>query len=248
MIKLNRGECPEALTDEVKAELTKLYKQDKEKDVWNSSKIKKSLKKALLEMSNDKCAYCECILGIESKDATIDHFLPKSTHEELVVEWENLFPACLRCNRDKNDNEEILINPCTDKPSTFIALAKANPFRFKGIDAEKVGKNTILAIGLNDVERVMKVRMAEWEHIHGKMEEIYDDLQDSGYQRKYKIRFEKLMKKCTVDNSYAAVKATNMLNDELYVVIKEIFIENGVWTSKIQNIENELKDIALKVV
>lgn len=44
MIKLNRGECPKDLTDEVKEELTELY------DVWNSSKIKKPLKEALLEM------------------------------------------------------------------------------------------------------------------------------------------------------------------------------------------------------
>ena len=107
MIKLNRGECPKELTDEVKEELTELYKKDKEKDVWNSPKIKKTLKEALLEMSHGKCSYCECALGIESKDVTIDHFLPKKSHEGLVVEWENLFPACLRCNRKKNDNEDI---------------------------------------------------------------------------------------------------------------------------------------------
>ena len=65
MIKLNRGECPKELTDEVKEELTELYKKDKEKDVWNSPKIKKPLKEALLEMSHGKCSYCECALVIE---------------------------------------------------------------------------------------------------------------------------------------------------------------------------------------
>ena len=85
MIKLNRGECPKELTDEVKEELTELYKKDKEKDVWNSPKIKKTLKEALLEMSHGKCSYCECALGIESKDVTIDHFLPKKSHEGLVA-------------------------------------------------------------------------------------------------------------------------------------------------------------------
>lgn len=47
MIKLSRGECPKELTDEVKKELINLYKEDKEKDVWNSPKIKEPLKKAL---------------------------------------------------------------------------------------------------------------------------------------------------------------------------------------------------------
>ena len=247
MIKLNRGECPKALTDEVKAELTQAYIQNKEKDVWNSPKIKAPLKEALLEMSHNKCAYCECILGIESKDVTIDHFLPKMNHEDLVIEWTNLFPSCLRCNRKKNDNEERLINPCTDVPSDFLALDKHNPFRFKGIDGDKVGKNTILAIGLNDIERVMTERMIEWENIHYKLEEIYEDLQDNGYKKKYIMRFEKLMEKCTAPNAYAAVKASNMLCDDIYASVKDIFLDNKVWTSKFQELERELQDISLQM-
>ena len=221
MIKLNRGECPKELTDEVKEELTELYKKDKEKDVWNSPKIKKTLKEALLEMSHGKCSYCECALGIESKDVTIDHFLPKKSHEGLVVEWENLFPACLRCNRKKNDNEDRLV---------------------------KIGKNTITAIGLNDIVRVMGIRMEQWENIYQHMEEIYEDLQEVGYQKKYKTRFERLMGKCTAGNDYAAVKATNMLNDDIYKSIKQILVSEGVWTSNLQEMENEIQDISLKMV
>ena len=78
MIKLDRGDKPAELTEEVCEELKKLYVEDKDKDVWNSPKIKEPLKKAILKMSNDKCSYCECKLGIESKDVTIDHFHPKS--------------------------------------------------------------------------------------------------------------------------------------------------------------------------
>ena len=51
MIKLNRGECPKELTEEVKQELTALYKSNNSKAVWNSSKIKKPLKESLLHMS-----------------------------------------------------------------------------------------------------------------------------------------------------------------------------------------------------
>ena len=205
------------------------------------------MKEALLDMSHDKCAYCECMLGMESKDATIDHFLPKVNHKELVVEWENMFPACLRCNRKKNDHEDKIVNPCYDTPSDFIALDKTNPFRLKGIDDAKVGKNTILSIGLNDIERVMKVRMVEWEDIHERLEELCEELQDHGYQKKYKFQLEKLMEKCTAINSYAAVKATNMLRDKAYADIKSKFIEDGVWTSKFQELEKELTDIALQI-
>ena len=54
MIKLSRGEKPEELTNDVCEELKKLYAEDKDRDVWNSSKIKEPLKKAMLEMSYGK--------------------------------------------------------------------------------------------------------------------------------------------------------------------------------------------------
>ena len=59
--------------------------------------------------------------------------------------------------------------------------------------------------------------MEQWENIYQHMEEIYEDLQEVGYQKKYKTRFERLMGKCTAGNDYAAVKATNMLNDDIYI-------------------------------
>ncbi|XCP86670.1 HNH endonuclease [Roseburia hominis] len=248
MIKLERGLPPEELTEEVKSELTRLYTEDKAKDVWNSPKIKKPLKSALLQMSHGKCSYCECVLEIESKDATIDHFLPKSSHMDKVVEWKNLFPACLRCNRKKNDNENRIVNPCEDDPKEYLALWKENPYRLKGIDPEKVGRNTILAVGLNDVDRVMVPRMTEWEDIHQRLEDIYEDLQEEGYKEKYKRRMERVMEKCTVKNSYAAVKSTNMLNDTIYIEIKKIFEHNGVWTEKFKGLEKEMQRIALEIV
>ena len=98
MIKLNRGECPKELTDEVKEELTELYKKDKEKDVWNSPKIKKTLKEALLEMSHGKCSYCECALGIESKDVTIDCNQRPGSDEEIQAEISVARNGCFLTN------------------------------------------------------------------------------------------------------------------------------------------------------
>ena len=161
MIKLERGKIPDELTDEVCEELKRLYAEDNDKAVWNSPKIKKPLKEAMLEMSHKKCSYCECKLAIESKDATIDHFLPKSKHPDKVVEWENLFPSCLRCNRKKNNREEIIVNPCKNEPREYLGIRNANRFRFKTIDSEGIGENTIDVIGLNDIERVMIPRMEE---------------------------------------------------------------------------------------
>ena len=85
MIKLERGERPKELTDEVCEELKKLYAEDRDKDVWNSTKIKKPLKEAMLDMSHGKCSYCECKLGIESKDATERKARAKNELSTLVM-------------------------------------------------------------------------------------------------------------------------------------------------------------------
>lgn len=248
MIKLERGECPKEFTAEVCEELTKLYLENRDKDVWNSPKIKKPLKDALLEMSHHKCAYCECILNIEAKDVTIDHFLPKSTNPIRVVDWENLLPSCLRCNREKGDYEGKIVNPCKDKPQDYIALDSKSRYRLRGIDATGIGKNTIVSIKLNDIQRVMVPRMTEWEDIHRRLAEILEDLEEEGYRPKYKNRAEILMNECMPGSSYAAVKATNMLDDDCYKGIKNFLNAEGKWTQKLEMFEEEMKRISLQLV
>lgn len=248
MIKLDRGEKPKELTDEVCEELKNLYAEDKDKDVWNSPKIKEPLKKAMLEMSHGKCSYCECKLEIESKDATIDHFLPKSENPDKVVEWENLFPVCLRCNRTKNKSEEQIVNPCVDEPREYLGIRKRNPYRLKGIDSKGIGKNTIDVIDLNNVTRVMTPRMQEWELLKEHLLEIEEDLKEEGYKKKYKNRLQKIMENCLPDKAYTAVKATNLLNDESYSAIKNILIAEGQWTDHIKDIETRIKEVSLNLV
>ena len=248
MIKLERGERPGELTDEVCEELKKLYAEDNDKDVWNSSKIKKPLKEAMLEMSHKKCSYCECRLEIESKDATIDHFQPKSKHPDKIVEWENLFPSCLRCNRKKNNREETIVNPCENEPREYLGIRNANRFRFKAIDSEGIGENTIDVIGLNDIERVMIPRMKEWESLEDLLIEIENDLEEDGFKKEYKNRLRKIMEDCLPDMSYSATKATNLLNDDTYSGIKNILIESDQWTDDLKELEKDIEHIALKLV
>lgn len=52
----------------------------------------------------------------------LDHFLPKSINPDKVAEWDNLVPSCLRCNREKNDYEGKIVNPCVDNPQEYFAL------------------------------------------------------------------------------------------------------------------------------
>ncbi|TBA20972.1 hypothetical protein ELH66_08155 [Rhizobium ruizarguesonis] len=68
------------------------------------------VKAALLDLFNDKCAYCELELG----DAlNVEHFRPKGRVEGepahrgywwLASEWENLLPACNGCNQRRSQH------------------------------------------------------------------------------------------------------------------------------------------------
>lgn len=251
MIKLERGERPSELTDELAEELKKQYQEDKTKAVWNLPVIKPGLKKALMEMSLEKCSYCECKLGIESKDVTIDHFIAKTINSELVITWENLFPACLRCNRNKNDKTDRIVNPCGENPKEFLSLRKHNPYRLKGIDKQHIGENTINVLDLNDLERVMKPRMVECEKNYDDMEDILISLHsfsEGNITKRHLRKLERLMKRCMKDNPYSATTSANLLRDLNYQEAKKILTNRGLWSNVFITLEKQLKEIAFTFV
>lgn len=91
-------------------------------------------------------------------------------------------------------------------------------------------------------------RMKEWESIKEQLEQIHEDIKDIGYQIRYLKRLERLMEKCTAENSYAAIKATNILNDETYLELKTYFQKLGVWNHTFTKLESDLEKIALELV
>ncbi|HHD2787744.1 TPA: HNH endonuclease [Clostridium perfringens] len=248
MIKLERGLCPRELDEEVKKKLTELYSNDKEKDVWNSPIIKKPLKKALMDMSKNKCAYCECILNIESKDVTIDHFLPKVNNESLVIEWENLLPSCLRCNRKKNRKEDKIINPCDDEPKEYLGV-KRTGYRLKEINGSGIGYNTIRVLGLNDIRRVITPRMQVIEKIINKLEEVYGDIKDLEIiMPKYVDRVESYLSEALSDKEYSAIASAKILDDVIFKKIKDLLLSKNLWNFQLKEIELELKKLALPII
>ncbi|MBU3133367.1 HNH endonuclease [Clostridium gasigenes] len=247
MIKLERGECPKELTKELIEELMNIYKLDKGKDVWNSPKIKKPLKDALTNMSNNKCAYCECMLNIETKDVTIDHFSPKVSNEILVLEWTNLLPSCLRCNRTKNSNEVEIINPCEIDPKIHLGI-KNNGFRLKEINNSIIGKNTIRVLRLNDIDRVVTARMIITEKIIEKLNEVLEDIEDTDIiKSKYINRIEGYLSEALRDRPYCAVASAKILDDRGFKTLKLLCEEKGKWNDRLQKIENELIILALPI-
>lgn len=110
--------------------------------------IDKQLKNDLHELFHGKCGYCE--IKIESPEyGTIDRFRPhngvrdkndyfKDLYWWLTYDWDNLVYSCKDCNQYKgnyfpilgnratesskslDDENKLLVNPCTDDPEKFI--------------------------------------------------------------------------------------------------------------------------------
>lgn len=78
------------------------------------------IKRALLEETNGKCAYCESPLR-HITYGDIDHIVPKVVEPELRFVWKNLTIACDVCNTNKSDVIG-LVDPYEDDPELFFVF------------------------------------------------------------------------------------------------------------------------------
>ena len=69
----------------------------------------------------ERCIYCE--RDITTGDPNIEHYHPKSIYPHETFEWDNLFSACVNCNRPKgafNTGIEPFIHPVNDDPEEYL--------------------------------------------------------------------------------------------------------------------------------
>ncbi len=65
-----------------------------------------TVKTALLEVFDNKCAFCECDVSMGAPYDT-EHFRPKHKYCWLAYEWSNFVLACKRCNINKSTKFKI---------------------------------------------------------------------------------------------------------------------------------------------
>ncbi|ASA26336.1 HNH endonuclease [Paenibacillus donghaensis] len=244
MIKVERSEAPAKLTAEKVKELTEEYKKT-EKNVWNQDYIKK----ALLDMSNNKCIFCECRLGEESKYIEVEHFHPKSKYPEEVVEWENLLPICKRCNGLKRDHDtklEPIINPTLIDPRKHLTIKK---FRF--FSKDDLGKKTISVLCLNDSDRLFLPRV--------KIGDAISSILDSLGKWVDKIKFDhsvedqneliskmyNLLKSCQPNAEYSTICSYALFEDDNYYEIKNFMQQVKIWDEDLSRLETNCLNYSL---
>lgn len=245
MIRLHRAAPPEELDATTILEFTAEFQASK-KSVWNAPFIRKRL----LALSNAKCAYCETNIAEESKYMEVEHFRSKSDFPNLVVDWDNLLPACKRCNVQKGtynvEAEGMIVNPFLDEPRDHLYFQNYR-LRWRG----EIGRRTIDALYLNDTDRVVGVRVKIGEAIASSLEVIRQQLEEyltgerTTRRRNTVVRgMEALLKQAQPSSEFSATAATVLLSDPNFSWIKENLLAEGLWAD-IGLLEDRAASIAL---
>lgn len=238
MIKLNRYFTPTYLNPQKVKDLTDEYKSNG-KNVWAHNEIKG----ALLKLSNNKCAYCECELNEESKYMEVEHFQDKSTYPDKVAVWDNLLPSCKRCNVSKGTHDvvaEPIVNPFEMDPAEHLVF---HLYRFQGITDE--GKMTEDVLDLNNYEKVLRKRFDIGNALQESLCQVKEKLDI--YETKTSIRLrnkilghlKNVLAECTPKSSYSAASSTVLHGDENYDSITRKMKDLSIWDDELEALHNE---------
>lgn len=255
MIKINRPEKPKELTEEIQKELTDDFKKDNKKAVWN----KQYIRNALFKMSNGKCCYCEVKLAEEGKDMHVEHFHPKSKYPDEVVKWENLLPACKRCNGSKSTHDtykEEIIKPCEDNPKDYLYMSNYW-YKCKNTSEKdrKKAKDTIDVLSLNDLDGLIMPRVRIGNKVEEKIEQLLDKMQEykDASERKIQQRnkivngVRDLLRLAQNTQEYSATISTVIIGDEDYKTLKDMMKECGLWNDELTNLDKVAEEINLNL-
>ena len=251
MIKLIRPEAPTQLTEQIIQSKVEEYKA-----TGNSVWKEKYIIDKLLQMSANKCCYCECDVTEESKYMEVDHFHDKSDFPDEVVTWTNLLPSCKKCNGTKSDHNTLLepiINPSIDKPQEHLYLK--NNIRFRAKENDDLGDITICTLDLNNMERHIISRAKISQEIIAKIECLMErsELLISGektntrFKNKLRNDVRELLELCQPTTPYSAVKATTLTHDEYYMQLKNNLSKCGLWPKDFNELEHLINEISYDV-
>lgn len=241
MIRLKRTDPPVEMTSDWVAEQTAKFTANSDLRVWSVD----FLKKALLAMSSNKCAYSEIRLQEEGKIMEVEHFLPKKTYKHLVLDWNNLLPSSRHCNNAKLERDPStypIINPVLDEPKEHLYLID-----YALYGRSQKGKNSIIILKLNDADHLLtprrEVGMAVRAELYKQYEQTVrlsaDGVTPDG-ELKITSALENLMKQGLAKEPYSATVSTTILSDPHYEFIKTFLLNNGFWSNSLQALETEL--------
>jgi uncharacterized protein (TIGR02646 family) len=238
MIKLARPNAPPELTQQRSQELTATYAADHNQRVWNQGYIRNRL----LAMSHNKCAYCESLVDEESKYMEVDHYRCKDHYPGEVVKWNNLLPACKRCNVNKSNHDVVtngdLIDPSVDDPPMHLFL-----FNYRLYGRDERGTRAIDVLYLNETDRTVRARFNIGNAISSALDELQGLLIECTADptqprlRRLARGFVKILQEATPSSEYSATAATSLLRHPYFGVLKSGLENLNLWNNDLSDLE-----------
>lgn len=239
MIKLEKGEKPNYLSEDKVKELTKRFQTNPKDRVWKNKEIIKKL----LESSKNKCAYCEIELQEKDSYGEIEHFKCKTLYPDHVVDWDNLLPSCKRCNTNKGSldvNITSIINPYEEDPKLHLSLQNFRLYAKEGKNSK--GDNTIKKLNLNEDERLTFARFKASNFINEQLEELVDNIDNIDFVRN---GMSKVLRLCQRNKAFSAFLSSTLIYNPSSVTLKKLLQEKKLWDEEHIKMFNNIKEIAL---
>ena len=151
------------------------------------------IKQTLFPSSFFKCAFCEG-KPQENGNIEVEHFFPKSIYPEKIFSWENLLPACRKCNDAKLTHDtglQPIINPYDDDPDECFYYTD---ILIKPVNEDKKAQSTIAVCSLNSA-RLMKPRAEILVSLHvftSNLQEALEDLEQADTSKKKQNKLRKI--------------------------------------------------------
>jgi uncharacterized protein (TIGR02646 family) len=244
MIRLYRNFTPAYLNPSAVRQMTDEYIRTR-KPVWNSEEIKT----ALLQTSNQKCAFCETVLGRESKYMEVEHFYCKDEFPNLVAAWDNLLPSCRRCNGSKSNHNvsvEPIVNPYGCDPREHFAFTC---YRIR--PKTDVGKKSIEVLDLNNHRRAVYARFQIGEIINDIVDRCMERLElflskPTAVRRSKLISVVRaLLDECQPTAAYAATSATILHNSDEYRNLVSTLRAQSLWDDELHGLHEASRELVL---
>jgi uncharacterized protein (TIGR02646 family) len=125
MVRLQRGPSPSLLASHRDTWIIRwqAIQVGRQRGDWATKRAKEVLSEALRNMTHQKCAFCESLLGVTSY-VEIEHYTAKTVRTQEAFDWTNLFPICRLCNNAKGaiDHAGDLIKPDVEDPEEMLWL------------------------------------------------------------------------------------------------------------------------------
>lgn len=167
-------------------------------NVYNSRYKTGDIKRQLISLYKNKCAYCE--QKVESFH--VEHYRPKQTYYWLAYSWDNLISACAYCNEYKSTNFQIT------PPQSTLTVSNTN---LRNINTLSNGY---------DVHENPELINPEVTNPYGRIA-----FHDDGNITSADAKFTYTINTCRIDRTYLKDRRKKII-DDLRRDLKAAFVDN----------------------